>query len=100
MEIEEDAIYYLATNPNNSIVLCKLYEMEDNVKIHTLMKKGLFDEAKKVARDARFPEDIIAEICKEHADKLYSQRNFEEAIKQYSETIGHLNPSYVIQRYI
>jgi hypothetical protein len=33
-------------------VLCKLYEMEDNVKIHTLMKKGLFEEAKKIAKEA------------------------------------------------
>lgn len=46
--------------------------MEDNVKIHTLMKKGLFLEAKKIAKDARFPDDILAEISKEHADKLYS----------------------------
>lgn len=72
VEIEYDAVYYLAQNPSNQIVLCKLYEMEDNVKIHTLMKKGLFMEAKKIANDAKFPADIIAEICKEHADKLYS----------------------------
>ena len=100
VEIEDDAVYYLASNPNNQIVLCKLYEMEDNVKIHTLMKKGLFTEAKKIANDAKFPADIVAEICKEHADKLYSQKNFEEAILQYKDTIGHLNPSYVIQRFI
>ena len=100
VEIEEDAVYYLAANANNQVVYCKLYEMEDNVKIHTLMKKSLFMEAKKIANDARFPADIIAEICKEHADKLYSQKNYEEAILQYKDTIGHLNPSYVIQRFI
>ena len=72
VEVEDDAIYYLAVNPNNSIVLQKLYEMQDNVKIHTLMKKGLFDEAKKIAEAAKFPEYIISEINKEHADKLYS----------------------------
>lgn len=60
--------------------MCKLYEMEDNVKIHTLMKKNLFQEAKAIAQAAQFPEDIKAEISKEHADKLYSQRNYEEAI--------------------
>lgn len=81
MEIEDDAVYYLATNPNNQLVLCKLYEMDDNVKIHTLMKKVLFAEAKKIAKDAKFPPDIIAEICKEHADKLYNQKNFEDAIQ-------------------
>jgi hypothetical protein len=42
VEIEDDAVYYLAQNPNQQMVLCKLYEMEVNVKIHTLMKKGLF----------------------------------------------------------
>ncbi len=68
MEIEEDAIYYLAVNPNNQVVLCKLYEMEDNVKIHSLLKKGLFVDAKNIANEAKFPPDIIAEISKDHAD--------------------------------
>ena len=49
MEIEPDAIYYLAENSNTpdktERVLVKLYEMDDNVKIHTLMKKSLYTEA-------------------------------------------------------
>ena len=49
VEIENDAIYYLAENSTGGDkterVLVKLYEMEDNVKIHTLMKKGLYTEA-------------------------------------------------------
>lgn len=80
VEINDDSIYFLAQNPNGQMVLTKLFEMEDNVKIHTLMKKNCFMEAKKIAKDAQFPPDIIAEICKEHADKMYSQKNFEEAI--------------------
>ena len=100
VEINDNDIYFLAQNPNGQMVLTKLFEMEDNVKIHTLMKKNCFMEAKKIAKDAEFPPDIIAEICKEHADKMYSQKNFEEAIVQYKETIGFLNPSYVIQKFI
>ena len=43
LEIENDAIYYLAQNVVNGRYereLIKLYEMEDNVKIHNLMKKN------------------------------------------------------------
>ena len=52
-------------------MLVKLYEMENNIKIHTLMKKHLYDEAKKIALAAKFPVDIVAEIDKEHGDKKY-----------------------------
>ena len=100
VEIEEDAIYYLAVNPNNQVVLCKLYEMEDNVKIHSLLKKGLFVDAKNIANEAKFPPDIIAEISKDHADQLHKMKKYDEAVLQYIETIGHLNPSYVIQKFI
>jgi hypothetical protein len=61
-----------------------------------LLKKGLFNEALKIAYNAKFPPEIIAEISKEHADNLYEKKNYEEALDQFIKTIGHLNPSYVI----
>jgi len=54
VEVEDDAIYVLVEvpapgakgpNPPGVKQLFKLYEMEDNVKIQTLLKKGLFAEA-------------------------------------------------------
>ena len=74
--------------------------MEDNVKIFNLMKKGHYSEAQTIAREASFPREIQCEIIKEHADKLFSQKKYDEAINQYIATIGFLNPSYVIQSYI
>lgn len=74
--------------------------MEDNVKIHSLLKKGLFVDAKNIAIEAKFPPDIIAEISKDHADQLHKMKKYDEAVQQYIETIGHLNPSYVIQKFI
>ena len=64
------------------------------------MKKGLYVEAKKIAQTSKFPDEIIAEINKEFGDKLYKEKNYVEAIDQYIYTIGHLNPSYVIQKFI
>lgn len=74
MEVEEDAIYMLTSNQRDQKTLFKLHEMEDNVKIQTLLKKNLFSEAQKIALNAKFPQDIIAEICKEHADNLYEKK--------------------------
>ena len=46
VEIEKDAIFYLAENgTKREKVLCKLFEMEDNIKIQTLMKMRLYKEA-------------------------------------------------------
>ena len=106
MEVEDDAIYLLTEGslpgkPGNSQKqLSKLYEMEDNVKIQTLLKKSLFAEAQDIARSANFPGEIIAEISKEHADNLYDKKQYDEALRQFVKTIGYLNPSYVIQRFI
>ena len=63
-------------------MLVKLYEMDDNVKIHTLMKKGLYMEAEQIARDANFPREIQSEIIKEYADKLFHQKKYDDAIKK------------------
>lgn len=74
VEVEEDAIYMLTQNNQEKKILYKLHEMEDNVKIQTLLKKNLYVEAKKIAKNAKFPEEIIAEISKEHADNLYEKK--------------------------
>lgn len=81
VEVEEDAIYMLTQNPKDQKTLYKLHEMEDNVKIQTLLKKGLYLEAQKVADSAKFPKEIIAEICKEHADNLYEKKQYDEALQ-------------------
>lgn len=64
--------------------------------IYALIKKSLFKEAKELAKEANFPKEIVWEIFKEHADKLFQQRKYEDAIDQYMQTLGFLNPSYVI----
>ena len=90
----------LTSNQKDQKTLFKLHEMEDNVKIQTLLKKGLYSEAQKIAFNANFPQEIIAEICKEHADNLYEKKQYDESLEQFIKTIGYLNPSYVIQRFI
>ena len=91
----------LAREKNDHLTVYQLSEIDDNIKIENLLKRCMFSEATTIALRANFPREIYAEICKEHADQLYEKKKRpEEALEQYIETIGHLNPSYVIQRYI
>mmetsp|Transcript_17398 Transcript_17398/g.29273 ORF Transcript_17398/g.29273 Transcript_17398/m.29273 type:complete len:414 (+) Transcript_17398:1215-2456(+) len=91
----------LVLERNEKLAVYQLVEMEHNIKIQNLLKKGLFQEAQNIALSANFPRETYAEICKEHADQLYNvKKEYDQAIEQYLQTIGFLNPSYVIQRYI
>lgn len=42
----------------------------------------------------------LAPIYFKHADYLYKRGNFENAIQNYIETIGYLEPSHVIEKFI
>jgi hypothetical protein len=44
------------------------------------MKSNIYDKAVKIAIKAKFPDDIIAEINKEAADKEYGLQNYEQAL--------------------
>lgn len=101
VEVESDAIFLHVLDKNGRLAVYELTEMEHNLKIQNLLKKGMFPEAHSIAVSAKFPKEIQAEICKEHADTLYNQKKeYDQALEQYINTIGYLNPSYVIQRYI
>lgn len=47
--------------------------MENNQKIENLLKSKMFYEASRIAKAAKFPEDVIAEICKKDADCHYEK---------------------------
>ena len=90
VQIEEtqgqEGIYYIAEAYDESQQmttreLVKLYPMEDNVKIYNLMKKSHYAEAQTIAQEANFPPEIQCEIIKEHADKLFQQKKYDDAIE-------------------
>jgi len=60
------------TEKSGKLAVYQLTEMEHNIKIQNLLKKGMFTEAQSIAVSANFPKEIYAEICKEHADQLYN----------------------------
>ena len=42
----------------------------------------------------------IVQICKKYGDYLYSKQDFDQSIQQYIYTIGDLEPSYVVRKFL
>jgi hypothetical protein len=43
---------------------------------------------------------VIAEVHRRAGDALYSRRDYGAAVAEYCETVGQLEPSYVIRRFL
>ncbi|KAI1726559.1 zinc finger, c3HC4 type (RING finger) domain-containing protein [Ditylenchus destructor] len=92
--IDED-IFTLDSEGNVS----KLLEKPLNAKIEYLVSKNFFHVAIGLARRNKATSDIHL-IYKKYGDHLYGKGDFENAIQQYMETIGHVEPSYVITKFL
>ncbi|CAB3404657.1 unnamed protein product [Caenorhabditis bovis] len=80
--------------------LSDLTEKNLNTKLDILFKKNLFDVALGIAKNSKDGSDHLKSIHAKYADYLYSKGDYENAIDQYKETIGMLEPSYVIKKYL
>ena len=53
-----------------------------------------------LAKDMKYPSDGIIDIYTTYGDHLYSKGDFDNAVIEYVRTIGRLEPSYVIKRFL
>lgn len=84
--------------------LYQLTEKDFQTKLEMLFKKHLYEIAislaKTQATSASESTDHIVEIYQQYASHLYSKGNYDDAIVQYIKTIGSLEPSYVIRKFL
>jgi len=45
-------------------------------------------------------ENLLAEISRLHGDHFYEKGDFKNAIVNYCKTIGFIEPSYIIRKFI
>ena len=77
-----------------------LTEKDNSFKIETFFKKSFFNEAWRFAKNQNCQDNLLAEISRLHGDLLYSKNDFASSIKQYIMTLGHVEPSYVIRKFL
>ncbi|TRY90571.1 hypothetical protein DNTS_018353 [Danionella cerebrum] len=67
---------------------------------YMLFKKNLFVMAINLAKSQHLDNDGLSEIFRQYGDHLYNKGDHDGAIQQYIRTIGKLEPSYVIRKFL
>ncbi|XP_071522606.1 vacuolar protein sorting-associated protein 11 homolog isoform X2 [Panulirus ornatus] len=93
---EWGGLYLVTTEP--SLIL--MSEKDLHSKFQLLFKKNQFDIAISLAKTQCCDQEEVAEILRQYGDWLYSKGNHPAAMDQYIKTIPHLEPSYVIRKYL
>ncbi|KAI8144964.1 hypothetical protein BJV82DRAFT_644062 [Fennellomyces sp. T-0311] len=81
----------------------KVYHLDEKdtpTKLEILFKLNLYVLAINLAHMQKYDDASIAEIFKKYGDHLYSKGDYDGAIEQYIRTIGQLEPSYVIRKFL
>ncbi|GFZ05247.1 vacuolar protein sorting 11 [Actinidia rufa] len=73
-------------------------EKDMESKLDMLFKKNLYTVAINLVQSQQADAAATAEVLRKYGDHLYSKQEYDEAMAQYINTIGHLEPSFVIQK--
>ena len=80
--------------------LLRLREKATEAKLELLLRKNLFPIAISLASEASYDPGAIVDIYRKYGDHLYKKCDFEGAMAQYVQTIGHVDTSYVILKFL
>ncbi|KAI0934915.1 hypothetical protein AcV5_006605 [Taiwanofungus camphoratus] len=89
-------IYVLS---NDGTLSC-LQEKPTSAKLDMLYRKSQFTVALNLASTQRLDESSVADIHRQYGDHLYSKGDYDGAMQQFVQTIGHVQPSYVIRKFL
>ncbi|KAF3778686.1 Vacuolar protein-sorting-associated protein [Nymphaea thermarum] len=84
---------------SDKTALC-IGEKDMGSKLDMLFKKNLYTVAINLVQSQHADAAATAEVLRKYGDHLYSQQKYDEAMAQYIHTIGQLEPSYVIQKFL
>ena len=87
-----------AITTDGRVVIFK--ECDIQTKLEILFKKNQFSLAIDLARTQTYSQDVLADMFKQYGDHLYQNGDFDGAINQYCQTLGYLEPSYVIRKFL
>ena len=80
--------------------LHQFVEKDIQEKMSILFKKNFYDVAIKIAKNQQYDAEGLVDIFRLYGDHLYAKGDQTGAIEQYIKTIGSLEPSYVIQKFL
>ncbi|OQR92954.1 vacuolar protein sorting-associated protein [Thraustotheca clavata] len=78
----------------------RLSEKDTASKLSILFDKNLYPIAISLAFSSNYDLSSIMDIFRMYGDYLYNKGDFDGSLRQYARTIGHVEPSYVIRRFL
>ena len=94
------SLYTLTSAAPSTFALQHYIEKDLSSKIDILFKKNLYPIAISLATSSSSDQSLILDIHQQYADHCYSKGDYDQAINQYTETIGYTEPSYVIRKFL
>eukprot|EP00164_Ancoracysta_twista_P003478 GFYU01004640.1.p1 GENE.GFYU01004640.1~~GFYU01004640.1.p1 ORF type:complete len:938 (-),score=267.55 GFYU01004640.1:157-2970(-) len=95
-----DGVQHIVAEWGSVFVLCedkKIYQLTEKdtqTKLETLFRRNLYQVAINLGIGQQ------ADIYRKYGDHLYGKGDYDGAISQYINTIGRLEPSYVIRKFL
>ncbi|KAL0946382.1 hypothetical protein HGRIS_012612 [Hohenbuehelia grisea] len=81
----------------------KLWALEEkptSAKLNMLYERSQYLLALNLAKTQDLDEASVADIHRQYADHLYSKGDYDGAMQQFVKTIGNVQPSYVIRKFL
>nr|CAD7409648.1 unnamed protein product [Timema poppensis] len=78
----------------------QLSEKDLQSKLTLLFKKNLYDVSIRIAKSQQYDAEGLVDMFRQYGDHLYTKGDHTAAVDQYIKTIGKLEPSYVIRKYL
>ena len=78
----------------------QLSETDTQTKLETLYMKHNYQLAINLASSQQYDYNSIVDIYRKYGDHLYGKGDYNGAVSQYVKTIGGLEPSYVIRKFL
>jgi len=78
----------------------ELVEKDTQSKLESLFKKNLYSVAITLAQNSQLDPAAIASIITRFAEHLYNKGDYDGSIQQFIKTIGQLEPSFVIGKFL
>ncbi|KIY49906.1 hypothetical protein FISHEDRAFT_72138 [Fistulina hepatica ATCC 64428] len=84
----------------NDGILTRLQEKPTSEKLDMLYRKGFYLVALNLAASQHLEPAAVADIHRQYGEHLYAKGDYEGAVQQFVQTIGYVQPSYVVRRFL
>jgi hypothetical protein len=83
-----------------AFTVIRFREKSTQAKLDVLLRKELYPAAITLAAEEQCEATEIVKLYRTYGDYLYKKGDFDGSMEQYCHTIGSLQPSYVVRRFL